>query len=203
MNRCQAIKRNGKPCKQQGDNVIDCYCQYHHKFRIKQPEPPKKIMIDASTQTDLIEPPKPIEPPITIEPVEPIEPKQDEPIEPKQDEPIEPKQDEPIEPVEPKQDEPVKLTTKDKKELTKLLIEDCGGWIWDSQEYRWKKELQGYRLRVYAKCFSNNQLKPVNDQDLFAKQRKIKRIIINYFETNKHLNITHPKIHMIKQYEIC
>jgi len=39
MNQCQAIKRNGKPCRQKGDNVVDCYCQYHHKFRVKSKAP--------------------------------------------------------------------------------------------------------------------------------------------------------------------
>ena len=39
MNQCQAIKRNGKPCRQKGDNVVDCYCQYHHKFRVKSKPP--------------------------------------------------------------------------------------------------------------------------------------------------------------------
>jgi hypothetical protein len=60
MNQCQAIKRNGKPCRQKGDNVVDCYCQYHHKFRVKSKPP-------------VVEPPV-VEPPVVKPPV--IEKKQ-------------------------------------------------------------------------------------------------------------------------------
>tara|TARA_Y100000389_G_C17467270_1_gene526792 strand:- start:1381 stop:1560 length:180 start_codon:yes stop_codon:yes gene_type:complete len=41
--RCQAIKKNGKPCKQSGKPrqnggpIIDGYCKYHRHLRNKDP----------------------------------------------------------------------------------------------------------------------------------------------------------------------
>jgi hypothetical protein len=174
MNRCQAIKRNGKPCKQQGDNVIDCYCQYHHKFRIKKPEPPKKIMIDASTQTETIEPPKPIEQP---------------------------------KPIEPKQNEPVKLTAQDKRKLNLLIIEYSKSKFLSSMDcfrYNWKDDLQGYRCRMYFNRHWSHigfDEKPT-DEDLYKRHDEIKKYLNELFVDNTP-NIEHPKIHMIKKYEVC
>ena len=43
IERCQAIKKNGQPCKQcnkpkqNGGPIINGYCKYHRHFRMKDP----------------------------------------------------------------------------------------------------------------------------------------------------------------------
>lgn len=60
--KCQAIKRNGKPCRQCGTHVLQGFCHYHKKLRPSHNVDYDKPYVDTPENPDYKSPPKPTQP---------------------------------------------------------------------------------------------------------------------------------------------